>query len=92
MVKHSASNKKTNNADFLQEMPLWCVITRLSAIESRLLSNVSSPSAQQNLIYPTLVKVRAEKLRRITWIGIDEQEDEDSARRFDYKILKEAVY
>ncbi|KIH49621.1 hypothetical protein ANCDUO_20304 [Ancylostoma duodenale] len=136
MVKQSANYKKTNNADSLQEMPLWaskligrfdsyssimqrslsesfdriltqindlqCVqnstIARLSAIESRFLSDVSSPSAQQNLIYSTLVKVRAdgqridEKLRRITWIGIDEQEDEDSTRRFDYEILKEAVY
>ncbi|KIH50294.1 hypothetical protein ANCDUO_19628 [Ancylostoma duodenale] len=74
------------------------IISRLSMIENRLSSDFSSPAEQQNLIYSTLVKVRAdshtidEKLRRITWVGIDEQEDEDSTRRFDYEILKEAVY
>ncbi|EYC44280.1 hypothetical protein Y032_0466g1969 [Ancylostoma ceylanicum] len=74
------------------------IISRLSVIGNKLSSDFSSPAAQQNLIYSTFVKVRAdnhtidEKLRRITWIGIDEQEDEESTRRFDYEILKEAVY
>ncbi|EYC18956.1 hypothetical protein Y032_0026g1478 [Ancylostoma ceylanicum] len=73
------------------------VLKRLSAVEARL-SNMSTTSAiNQNTIYSTVVKVQADKtriegkLRRITWVGIPEQMDEVSTKRFDHEALKEVV-
>ncbi|KAL6743577.1 hypothetical protein Aduo_016599 [Ancylostoma duodenale] len=73
------------------------VLKRLTAVEARL-STMSTPSMiDQNAIYYTVVKVQAdktrieEKLRRITWVGIPEQKDEVSTRRFDHEALKEVV-
>ncbi|RCN39203.1 hypothetical protein ANCCAN_14870 [Ancylostoma caninum] len=33
-----------------------------------------------------------DKLKRITWVGIEEQSDEQSTRRFDQEILHEVIY
>ncbi|KIH67372.1 hypothetical protein ANCDUO_02296 [Ancylostoma duodenale] len=59
------------------------IISRSSDLEKKV-SSIPSPHSQQSLLYSTLVKVKAdnlridEKLRMITWVGIDEQVDEDA--------------
>ncbi|KHJ97733.1 hypothetical protein OESDEN_02283 [Oesophagostomum dentatum] len=74
------------------------MLSRLSTLENRILCSSSSANSQQSILYSTMVKVRAdsqridEKLKMITWVGIDEQIDEEATRRFDREILKEAVY
>ncbi|EYC05465.1 hypothetical protein Y032_0082g1600 [Ancylostoma ceylanicum] len=59
------------------------IVSRLSELEKKI-SSIPPPHSRQSLLYSTLVKVKAdnkridEKLRMITWIGIDEQIDEDA--------------
>ncbi|KAL6742462.1 hypothetical protein Aduo_015610 [Ancylostoma duodenale] len=33
-----------------------------------------------------------DKLKRIAWVGIDEESDDQSTRRFDLEILREVIY
>ncbi|EYC20777.1 hypothetical protein Y032_0021g418 [Ancylostoma ceylanicum] len=74
------------------------ILDRLACIESKITALNSSPSVQQSCLYSAMVKIRAdskkidEKLRTITWVGIDEQVDERSTCQFDREIVKEAVY
>ncbi|EYB86591.1 hypothetical protein Y032_0276g1088 [Ancylostoma ceylanicum] len=74
------------------------ILTRLSELEKKVSCKEVPGNDQQNLLYSTLVKIQTdgelinEKSRRIAWIGIDEQIDEESTRRFDHDIVKEAVY
>ncbi|EYC37984.1 hypothetical protein Y032_0752g2055 [Ancylostoma ceylanicum] len=74
------------------------ILTRLSELEKKVSCKEVPGNDQQNLLYSTLVKIQTdgelinEKSRRIAWIGIDEQIDEESTRRFDHEIVKEAVH
>ncbi|RCN29426.1 hypothetical protein ANCCAN_24814 [Ancylostoma caninum] len=60
-------------------------------------SPLPTQQSQQNLIYSTFVKICADgqkiddKLKRITWVGIDEKADEESTNQFDREILKEVI-
>ncbi|KIH68333.1 hypothetical protein ANCDUO_01331 [Ancylostoma duodenale] len=92
MVKR-AGNRTTVSAQENEEMPAWArsaVVHSFSHIRAREEGLVMSTT--------TFSKVRGdsqridEKLGMITWIGIDEQIDEDATRRFDHEILKEVVY
>lgn len=61
------------------------------------MDSMRSTSLDKSLLYSTMVKVKAdcrridEKSMRIAWLGIDEQSNEESTRRFDREILKEAI-
>ncbi|VDO81592.1 unnamed protein product [Haemonchus placei] len=73
------------------------IISRLDALEERVTSLQNSSPLDQNLLYSTLVKVKADsdkiegKLRRITWVGIGEQADEHSTKKFDQEALREVI-
>ncbi|EYB92878.1 hypothetical protein Y032_0189g1208 [Ancylostoma ceylanicum] len=98
-IQHSLTNTFDRVFAKLSELQesQYAIVSRLSELEKNILSN-STAHSQQNVLYSTLVKVRAdsqridEKLRMITWVGIDEQVNEDATRRFDREILKEVVY
>ncbi|EYC03568.1 hypothetical protein Y032_0093g2666 [Ancylostoma ceylanicum] len=74
------------------------ILDRLSSLETKISAINTSPAVQQGCLYSAMVKIRAdsskidEKLRTITWVGIDEKVDERSTCRFDREIVKEAVY
>ncbi|KAK6044741.1 hypothetical protein COOONC_17754 [Cooperia oncophora] len=79
------------------EKALMSSFTRL--IDKACVSRLhTSNSVDPNLLYSTIVKVKADgskiddKLRRITWVGIGEQDDELATRKFDMEALKEAVH
>lgn len=73
------------------------ILARLSELEAKFSSLNSRPSVQKSLLYSTMVKLNADrqkiddKQRMITWVGIDEQSNEEATRRFDREILKEEV-
>ncbi|EYC23503.1 hypothetical protein Y032_0015g2683 [Ancylostoma ceylanicum] len=58
------------------------ILAKLTTLESRISVVNTSTTAQQNLLYSTMVKIRADsqkiddKLKTITWVGIDEKGDE----------------
>lgn len=72
------------------------IFARISDLEKRL-ATISSPPVDRNLLYSTMVKVKSDekkigdKLKRIAWIGIGEQHNEESTRKFDSEALKEVV-
>lgn len=64
------------------------ILARLSELGNKLSSDpLLTHQTQQNLIYSTFIKLRAngqktdDKLKRITWVGIDEKANEESTRR-----------
>ncbi|EYC23516.1 hypothetical protein Y032_0015g2694 [Ancylostoma ceylanicum] len=73
------------------------ILERLAVVEAHISRISNTPAIDQNALYSTVVKVRAdegkieEKLRRITWVGVGEQKDEVSTKKFDYQALKEVV-
>ncbi|KIH42685.1 hypothetical protein ANCDUO_27326, partial [Ancylostoma duodenale] len=74
------------------------ILDRISGLEAKISAINTSPVMQQGCLYSAMVKISAdsskidEKLRTITWVGIDEKVDERSSCRFDREIVKEAVY
>ncbi|KAL6728283.1 hypothetical protein Aduo_010068 [Ancylostoma duodenale] len=73
------------------------LLERLAAVEADLSRMSNTPAIDRNALYSTVVKAKAdegkieEKPRRITWVGVEEQKDEASLKKFDYKALKEVV-
>ncbi|KAK6012446.1 hypothetical protein OSTOST_22408, partial [Ostertagia ostertagi] len=72
------------------------ILERLSELENSVL-NLSKKDVNQNALYSTIVRVKADekkiddKLRRIAWIGLNEQKDDVATRRFDKEALKEVI-
>ncbi|VDP10848.1 unnamed protein product [Heligmosomoides polygyrus] len=74
------------------------ILSRIDALEKSV-SGLERAGAKldQNTLYSTIVKVRAdgmridEKMRRIAWIGIPEQGGEAKTKKFDTEALKEAI-
>ncbi|EYB87300.1 hypothetical protein Y032_0265g648 [Ancylostoma ceylanicum] len=73
------------------------ILSRLSDLENKLAINSPTHADRQNLLYSTMVKIRtdAEKINDkatwITWVGVGEQRDEATTRRFDQEIVKEVI-
>ncbi|EYC14731.1 hypothetical protein Y032_0039g125 [Ancylostoma ceylanicum] len=74
------------------------ILSRLVDFEAKIESFHGSASNQKSLLHSTMIKVEADRQRiddkqkRITWVGIDEQSDEQSIRRFDREILREVIH
>ncbi|VDO06973.1 unnamed protein product [Haemonchus placei] len=70
-------------------------ISRLDALEERVTSLQISSPVDHSLLYSTLVKVKRGKndgkLRRITWVGIGEQADKVSTKKFDQEALRGVI-
>ncbi|VDP52188.1 unnamed protein product [Heligmosomoides polygyrus] len=73
------------------------IVARLADLEAKL-DHPRQTALDRSALYSTIVKVKAdsqrieEKSMRIAWVGIDEQANEESTRRFDREILKEVVH
>ncbi|KIH64710.1 hypothetical protein ANCDUO_04979 [Ancylostoma duodenale] len=74
------------------------ILSRLSELENKFACNSSTHADSQNLLYSTTVKIKTDtekindKAIRITWVGIGEQRDEATTRKFDQEIVKEVIY
>lgn len=73
------------------------IVARLAGLEAKL-DHPHQTALDRSALYSNIVKVKAdsqrieEKSMRIAWVGIDEQANKESTRRFDREILKEVVH
>ncbi|EYC35795.1 hypothetical protein Y032_0982g3284 [Ancylostoma ceylanicum] len=73
------------------------ILSKLNKLEEQFLAMDDKECNQNSALYSTLVKFQADarivnaKSCRVTWVGIEEQDDEAATQLFDVEALKEII-